>query len=427
MNIYSTFKKNTENLNKEILSQVSTLVKEQKSFNQIVHETNISLFDLGAYFEAVFGLEDINPNTYVSEEVYERLQTIIRNYDYPSLTVIKNEYQKEYGEIVDWTVLRIAKGVFYRNAAKSRAWQKKQEREEQTEFNNKELKPIEDNSPKKIDINSIPEFKREIDAFRTERWKTFGYYVFEKVCPLQFFVMPASMSKRVHSICEHSMGKINGDKVERLGGKAFHTIRVVEFLKKIMETDFSEVVTRKGTTYVYGNDYTDEEKDIQILAALCHDIYSGGEGDEFDTTRKSLDINHPYYHEKIFKRPDNIPENEWNLFIQAIRNHMWKWAPQKPVTFDEYNNSNRMREYRVIKNVELSDYLAAQQNKNIETKVQTVIELCTENDITSVDKVNESLEKLGITEKELKETFGHSDILEIITSLGYNIDEQITL
>ncbi|MBQ7959408.1 MAG: HD domain-containing protein, partial [Oscillospiraceae bacterium] len=233
---------------------------------------------------------------------------------------------------MDWTVLRIAKGVFYRNAAKSKAWQKKQEREEQTEFDNKELKPIEDNSPKKIDINSIPEFKREIDAFRTERWKTFGYYVFEKVCPLQFFVMPASMSKRFHSICEHSMGKINGDKVERLGGKAFHTIRVVEFLKKIMETDFSEVVTRKGTTYVYGNDYTDEEKDIQILAALCHDIYSGGEGDEFDTTRKSLDINHPYYHEKIFKRPDNIPENEWNLFIQAIRNHMWKWAPQKPVT-----------------------------------------------------------------------------------------------
>ncbi|MBQ7959409.1 MAG: hypothetical protein IJ330_06865 [Oscillospiraceae bacterium] len=66
MNIYSTFKKNTENLNKEILSQVSALIKEQKSFNQIVHETNVSLFDLGAYFEAVFGIEDIKPNTYVS-------------------------------------------------------------------------------------------------------------------------------------------------------------------------------------------------------------------------------------------------------------------------------------------------------------------------------------------------------------------------
>ena len=88
----------------------------------------------------------------------------------------------------------------------------------------------------------VPHYSSAIDNFETEDFKRLAIAGLE-AAPLQFWIMPAAMSKKVHHSSEHEIGEIEYDKtkqlyyVKRIGGKAFHTLRVLDVAEIIKASD----------------------------------------------------------------------------------------------------------------------------------------------------------------------------------------------
>lgn len=229
---------------------------------------------------------------------------------------------------------------------------------------------------RKVDINMVPEYSQVINNFETEDFKKLAIAGLE-AAPLQFWIMPAAMSKRVHHSSEHGIGEIEYDNenhlyiVKKIGGKAFHTLRVLDIAEIIMEAD-DPVVSRDFhgniKKMVYGNEMTPREKDLIRTACLWHDIYSGGTEDEFDINRRYMDKNHPHYHRKeLAPLSSMISIQEWDLLLKCIEQHMWKWDDKidimkfhdlklKESVQEAYKFAN---EYRIVRIVELSDLIAS--------------------------------------------------------------------
>jgi len=398
-----------------LLALITSELQGGTPIDDIAVMTHMTKFDLGPYIETAFADNEIDPSLYCDKNKYNILSRVLADCTIPLLSTVKNRVPN-----VSYEDVRIARGVYYREnhiSWRNKAKQKKEEAVNNTSATEK--------TANKIDLDSIPAFRDIIYNLKTEHWRQFAISVFTEICPKQFFVMPAAMSKGKHNISEYSYGKVEGNKVVRMGGKAFHTLRVCDTLFKILETDSPEIKSyNKTTKYVYGNEYTDTETDIMILAALCHDIYSGGTEEEFDSSRRTLDYYHPYYHRKTFTKPQDIPEDEWETFLTIIENHMWKWSPREIVSFHSYEDKNK---YRMIKNVELSDYLAAQRNPQYETQVLTVLKLLAAENEIRLSEAQKRLEILGITDKILTETFGHNDLIVIAKSMGIVLEDTVSI
>jgi len=196
------------------------------------------------------------------------------------------------------------------------------------------------------------------------------------IAPLQFWIMPAAMSIKVHHSSEHEIGEVKYDevnkiyRVEKIGGKAFHTLRVCKFAEVFIEADDPAVKDWNGNIRVMkqGNELTPREQDIIRLCCLWHDIFSGGTGDQFDPARKKLDPYHPHYHREEFAHLKfMVPEEEWELILTIISQHMWKWDDEiEPMRFHDLKNSksvseayDMMKKYRLIRIVELADLIAS--------------------------------------------------------------------
>jgi len=233
---------------------------------------------------------------------------------------------------------------------------------------------------RKVDIKMVPHYSSAIDNFETEDFKRLAIAGLE-AAPLQFWIMPAAMSKKVHHSSEHEIGEIEYDEtkqlyyVKRIGGKAFHTLRVLDVAEIIMESDDPRVKDFQGNIkkWKYGNEMTERERDLIRTACLWHDIYSGGTGDEFDDQRKSLDKRHPHYHRtELASLSFMILVEEWELLMKCIEQHMWKWDDIEIVKFHDIAKQKTVeeaykfaKEYRIIKIVELSDLIAS---RNIRTQ-----------------------------------------------------------
>jgi hypothetical protein len=237
-----------------------------------------------------------------------------------------------------------------------------------------------DNLKRKVDINMVPEYSLVVNNFETEDFKKLAVAGLE-AAPLQFWIMPAAMSKKVHHSSEHGIGEVEYDEVnkihyvKKIGGKAFHTLRVLDIAEIFMEADDPRVRNFRGNVIdtKKGNEMTQRERDLIRTACLWHDIYSGGPGDEFNSKRRSMDKDHPHYHRtELASLSRMVSVEEWDLLLKCIEQHMWKWDNNiEIVKFHDIGKMKTVREayefakeYRIIRIVELSDLIAS---RNIRT------------------------------------------------------------
>lgn len=406
MDIYETERKKC---NEETLKTVADMIKQGIAFPVIAEKVKLNLFDLGPYIEVAFKENDISPEKYLNTEKLQEAFLVIGNIGMPLLKTIKNALNDEY----NYNQIRVIRGIYFRTTRNYIP--KREEKKIESVVTEQVL-----NLPDKIDISSNKAFYDAINSLKTEKWRQVGFLIFKKICPKQFFVLPAAMRPGNHRPIEMSIGAFdskNPDKIERIGGKAFHSLRVLEIVDQLLETDAPEIYDwnhTKVVKYVYGNEFSKEDIDIIRLAALCHDIYSGGTDDEADLTRKGLDKMHPYYHRENFKILKNavsdISDEKWDLFFKIMENHMWKWSPKElTVTFKASDPDT----YRATKIVEYADYLSDQKTGE-EYPIFSFLKFY-EVEKGFIDNLElEEFERFGITKQSLINDFGHCDIDEII-------------
>lgn len=417
--------------NPEILEKVIELISENKSFTEIMREAGISLFDLSTYLEVAFYKTNLDPSILVDKEKITNIMAELNRASFPTLKEIKNKYP-DY----EYTEIRVVRGVYFRTTHYYQRKNKTQktsntgETEQITLFESNEMMP--EMRVEKVDLTTVPFLLDAINTFETEHWKQFALELFAKYTPKQFFVLPASMSQKKHHETELSVGEFSltePTKLVKMGGKYYHSYRVYLKLLEIIEPDNPEVWDYKGekvVKYVYGNEYEKWEKDVMKLAALSHDIFSGGTEDEVNPKRKHMDKNHAHYHKtELLPLKKLVPEEEWNAYIMIVDNHMWKWDPEEPtVKFHEGKDKNSVNEcykhfalYRLVKNVELADYLASRRNEELISKFKQAIEtwfyVRRDLDITWDD-----LDKMGIKEEDLRKAFAkENEGLEVFIRL----------
>lgn len=109
--------------------------------------------------------------------------------------------------------------------------------------------------PRKINIYNVPEFCSVMDTYETEEFKKLAIAGLE-AAPLQFWIMPAAMRKGVHDPCEHGTGEVQFDEVNNInyvktiGGKAFHTLRVLDIAEIMMKTDDPRITDFRGKSKI---------------------------------------------------------------------------------------------------------------------------------------------------------------------------------
>lgn len=418
---------------KTILEQVIQLIEEGKSFSEIMKEAGLSLFDLSRYLEVAFYKTNLDPAIFVDKEKITNIMNELNNSSFPSLKEIKNKYPDyEYAEI------RIVRGVYFRTP---HYYQKKKKEENKTTQIN--LFP-NISKQEKIDIKTVPFLLDCINSLETEHWKKFSIELFSKYTPRQFYILPASLSLNVHNETELSWGEFdttNPKKLVKMGGKYYHSYRVYQKLLDIIEPDEPEVWRKdKVIKYVYGNEYEPWEKDVMKVAALSHDIYSGGVGDEFNPKRKKMDINHAHYHKtELLPLKSLVPEEEWDIYIMIVDNHMWKWDPSEPeIKFHEGKKKETVEDcykhykiYRLVKNIELADYLASRRENDLIPRFKQAIETwyyATGNlDITWDD-----LDKMGLKEEEIRRAFAKEnepleEFIRLVLGNRYNEIKKLIL
>lgn len=120
-----------------------------------------------------------------------------------------------------------------------------------------------------------------------------------------FFVEPASSSGKYHP--EYALGE---------GGLLRHSISVAFILNEILSTDCYE--------------FTDDEKDLLICAALTHDIKKYGNGQKHTTKDHPKLASDYIIKEQIKSRL--IADYESDFVSDAVKSHMGKYGDEKPKT-----------------------------------------------------------------------------------------------
>lgn len=224
------------------------------------------------------------------------------------------------------------------------------------------------------------QYRKALYLIKNENIRKFAYFALVDYAPLSFWEIPAAFAAGCHNENEKAIGEIvlNGDEyvVTKLGGKAWHTLRVVNIANTIIDSDDSiiwDFMRTKQKGRYEGSEMNPIYADICIASCLLHDIFSLCEGLEWrDNKHRGMDKNHPYYHrtelEELAKR--FLSPSVWDLMLYAIESHMWKWSPQPEIiprrtsmlsmssVEDAYNFSEM---YRVIEVVHIADLLAAQK------------------------------------------------------------------
>lgn len=402
--------------NPEILEKVIKLIGEGKSYKDIINEVGISEFTLSTYIEVAFYRENFDPSLYVEQDKVTQIMKLLESSSFPALKEIKNKVPDcEYSDI------RVVRGVYFRT---KHYYQKKTKTKVDTKPQNEQVSLLDTMEvPKtatiKVDINTVPFLAKCIEKLETEHWKTFATELFSKYTPKQFFLLPASMSSKNHHETELDFGEFDisdPQKLIKMGGKYYHSYRVLCCLEEIIEPDSAEIwdyTKKKVAKYTYGNEFQAWERDAMKVAALSHDIYSGGTNDDLNPKMRHMDKKHPYYHETELQSISNlVPEEQWKVFIEMVSNHMWKWSPKDTtIKFHEGKNASSVEEcynfyklYRMVKNMELADFIASRRNSDIVPRFKQAI-----NTWYFIKKdINitwEDLQILGIEEKELRDAF----------------------
>lgn len=431
MPIQDIIKREEQKCDENKLEQVISLIQNGKGFSDIMREADLSSFDLSTYLEVAFYQTNLDPSILVDKERITKIMSELNQASFPSLKAIKTKYP-DY----EYTEIRIVRGVYFRTTHYYQKKTKPKKTEEMTQMTLFGESGFQIDEPKveKVDLTTVPFLLEALDTLETEHWKQFALELFAKFTPKQFYIMPASMSKKQHHETEQSVGcfdPMEPKKLLKMGGKYYHSYRVYLKLLEIIEPDHPEIWNWRKTKvvrYVYGFEYEPWQRDAMKVAALSHDIFSGGTGDEFDSKRKYLDKHHAHYHKtELVPLKKMVPDNEWDAYIIMVDNHMAKWDPVEPsMKFHDGKTKETVTEcyehyvlYRMMKNVELADYLASRRNDDMIARLKQAVEtwfyLKGNLEIDWSD-----LENIGLPEADIRQAFAKEhESLQVILELVF--------
>lgn len=227
------------------------------------------------------------------------------------------------------------------------------------------------------------QFRKAVNFIKDDNIRKFTFLALTQYIPLSFWEIPAAFAAGCHNESEKTIGEIveNGDEytVINLGGKAWHTLRVLNIAKSIVESDevpIWDYMKRNIKGEFHGNELNSLYTDICYSACLLHDVFSLMEDLEWrDTKHRGMDKNHPYYHrtELCDLAKNYMSPKVWEFFLIVVESHMWKWSVN-PDTIPRRNAMLALKTvkdafdfsemYRVIEIVHIADLIASNKEFN---------------------------------------------------------------
>lgn len=173
-------------------------------------------------------------------------------------------------------------------------------------------------------------FEREINYIKNERIKENAIKLINSI-PDYFFTEAAS-----------STGKYHPDFSQGVGGLLRHTKAAVRIAVTLLKNNS------------IGYKFTDDEKDLILLALIMHDSVKRGIPEE-----KYTKFDHPILASNLIKSKKNeltLTEDELNLLIDVVETHMGEWNT-------DYNGNKILRKptNKYERFVHMCDYLSAQK------------------------------------------------------------------
>lgn len=178
----------------------------------------------------------------------------------------------------------------------------------------------------------------EIDSINNPDIRRFANTLLNRV-PDYFFKVPASSSGKYHP--KSDLGE---------GGLVRHSICVKRMLEHIIE--LADVVA----------EFTDDEKDLLIVAALFHDCMKSGTQEEYEKNNRTKFL-HPLYAANFVITTSIINgfNYEWAKFIaDVIISHMGQWNTNK-----NEDGTLPLPVTPAQKALNLADYLASRKDINM--------------------------------------------------------------
>ena len=224
------------------------------------------------------------------------------------------------------------------------------------------------------------QFNKAVNFIKDEGLRKFVYSALCYEIPLSFWEIPAAFAHGCHNEKEKEIGEIlvNGDEyvIMKLGGKAWHTLRVLNIAKTIVESDeipIWDYMKKNKKGEFYGNDMPDIYADICYAACILHDVYSLLEGLEWkENKHRGMNKEHPFYHRTELAELANkyLSDSVWEFLLRAIESHMWKWGlrtddiPRRKsmLSLPDVKSAFDFSEmYRVIEIVHVADLIASRK------------------------------------------------------------------
>ena len=173
-------------------------------------------------------------------------------------------------------------------------------------------------------------FEREINYIKNERIKENAIKLINSI-PDYFFTEAAS-----------STGKYHPDFSQGVGGLLRHTKAAVRIAVTLLRNNS------------IGYKFTDDEKDLILLALIMHDSVKRGIPEE-----KYTKFDHPILASNLIKSKKNeltLTEDELNLLTDVVETHMGEWNA-------DYNGNEVLRKptNKYERFVHMCDYLSAQK------------------------------------------------------------------
>lgn len=191
-----------------------------------------------------------------------------------------------------------------------------------------------------MDTNNVNYYymmRDEIDSISNPEIRRFANTLLNRI-PDYFFKVPASSSGKYHP--KNDLGE---------GGLVRHSISVKRMLEHLIEPD--------GFF-----DFTDDEKDLLIVAALFHDCMKSGTQEEYEKNNRTKFL-HPLYAANFVITTSIINgfDYEWAKFIaDAIISHMGQWNTNK-----NEDGTLPLPVSPAQKALNLADYLASRKDINM--------------------------------------------------------------
>ena len=168
-------------------------------------------------------------------------------------------------------------------------------------------------------------FKTELNFIKDERIRNSTKTILE-LLPDYFYEIPASSTGKYHP--SFSLGE---------GGLVRHVKVAVRFAKELLDNP------------IIGNKYTDNEKDVMIMALILHDGLKSGL-----THNRYTQANHPTLIKNFVndhKKDIELSNNELDLFSHVVESHMGIWNKDYegneilPIPKTKYENFVHMCDY----------------------------------------------------------------------------------